>query len=288
MQTLRLLLSAIVFSLACIAAEKKPVGTGGSFKGPLGLQMYSLRHTSAKNPLQALDMARDFGFVELETGAFRYKPDEFLNLLHDRGLKLVSTGAGYDNLRTNAAAVAANAKALGAKFVMCAWIPHKERGKFSEKEARDAAEVFNRAGEALKKEGVTFAYHIHGYEFQPWKEGTLFDLIAQETKPDFVTFELDVYWAVYGGADPVALLEKYGSRWTLMHVKDLKKGVKGNLIGTGPDEESVAIGQGQVNWPAVLKAAEKAGVKHYFIEDESLDAVKQIPESIKYLEQIRW
>lgn len=280
MPILRFLVLGLLLSITIFAAEKKPVGTGGSFKGPLGLQMYSLRHISAKNPLQALDMARDFGFVELETGPYRFKPDEFLKHLSDRGLKLVSTGSSYDGLRTNAAGVAASAKALGAKYVMCAWIPHA-RGQFNEKNARDAAEVFNRAGEILKKEGITFAYHIHGFEFHPWQNGTLFDLIAQETKPEFVSFELDVYWAVYGGADPVALLEKYGSRWVLMHVKDLKKGVKGNLIGTGPDEESVAIGQGQVNWPAVLKAAEKAGVKHYFIEDESLDAATQIPQSIK-------
>jgi sugar phosphate isomerase/epimerase len=284
---IRFLFFSLCLALGVSAAEKKPVGTGGSFKGPLGLQMYSLRHVSAKNPIQALDMARDFGFVELESGPGRFKPDEYLKLLSDRGLKLVSSGAGFDQLRTNAPTLAANAKALGVKFVMCSWIPHS-RGAFNEKNARDAAEVFNRAGELYKKEGITFTYHIHGYEFQPWKEGTLFDLIAQETKPEFVSFELDVYWAVYGGADPVKLLEKYGSRFALMHVKDLKKGAKGNLIGTGPDEESVAIGQGQVDWPAVLKAAEKAGVKHYFIEDESLDAAKQIPDSIKYLESIRW
>jgi len=69
---------------------------------------------------------------------------------------------------------------------------------------RDASAVFNRAGEKLKAAGLRFAYHPHGFEFQPWKEGTLFDLMVAETKPEFVAFELDVFWAVHGGADPMS------------------------------------------------------------------------------------
>jgi sugar phosphate isomerase/epimerase len=117
----------------------------------------------------------------------------------------------------------ARARALGVKYVVCGWVPH-EKGKFDEPRARDAIAVFNTAGEKLKTAGFRFAYHPHGFEFQPYKNGTLFDLMAAETQPAFVSFELDVFWAVHGGADPVKLLEKYGSRFELMHIKDLKKG----------------------------------------------------------------
>jgi len=112
--------------------------------------------------------------------------------------------------------------------------------------------------------------------------------MASETKPEFVAFEMDVFWVAHGGADPVKLMQKYGNRFELMHVKDLKKGITGNLTGNAPDEWSVPIGQGQVNWPAVLREAERAGLKHYFIEDEAVGAIDQIPQSLRYLENIRF
>src|SRR5262249_36670679 len=157
-------------------------------------------------------------------------------------------------LRDDADGVIRDAKALGVEYVICGWIPHA-KGKFSEQNARDASVVFNRAGEKLKTAGFRLAYHPHGYEFQPYHDGTLFDLLAAETRPEYVAFELDVFWAVHGGADPQKLLERYGSRFELMHLKDLKKGVTGNLTGNAPDADSVSLGQGQVNWPAVLQAA---------------------------------
>ena len=133
---------------------------------------------------------------------------------------------------------------------------------------REAIEVFNVAGPKFKQAGITFTYHCHGYEFQPFGDGTLFDLIVKETKPDAVFFELDVFWAQQGGANPAKLLEKHGSRFKLMHVKDLKKGAEKNSTGAAPDETSVPVGEGEVDWKSVLKAAEQAHVEHYFIEDE--------------------
>jgi len=116
----------------------------------------------------------------------------------------------------------------------------------------------------------------------------MLDLMVSETKPEFVAFELDVFWAVHGGADPVRLLKKHGHRFELMHVKDLKKGAKGDLTGGAPDSDSVSIGQGQVDWPAVLREAKRAGIKHYFIEDEAVEAIDQIQPSIRYLEHVKW
>jgi sugar phosphate isomerase/epimerase len=190
-------------------------------------------------------------------------------------------------LKSNPDALVEQAKKLGVKYVMCAWIPH-EKGHFSEKNAREAIDVFNIAAAKFKAAGITFAYHCHGYEFQPFGEGTLFDLIVKETKADSVFFELDVFWAQQGGADPARLLEKYGSRFKLMHVKDLKKGAAKNSTGEAPDEDSVPVGQGEVDWKAVLKAAEAAHVEHYFIEDEAKEAVEQIPKTLRYLEGLRW
>jgi sugar phosphate isomerase/epimerase len=208
-------------------------------------------------------------------------------MIEAAGMKLVGTFSDYQRLRDDINGVIADARALGVQYVVCGWIPH-DKGHFNESNARDAVAVFNQAGEKLKDAGLRFAYHPHGFEFQPHKDGTLFDLMVAETKPEFVAYELDVFWAVHGGADPVKLLNKYGSRFELMHVKDLRKGAKGDLTGSAPDADSVVIGRGQVNWPAVLEAAERVGVKHYYIEDESVEAIDQIPGSLRYLEGVTW
>jgi sugar phosphate isomerase/epimerase len=281
------LLIGLVGTVSVIAAQKQ-AGIGPSFKGPIGLQMYSLRFYAPSNAIAKLEKAREMGFTAIEGGGLpRTSPQESVKVIEQHGLKLVSTGADYNRLKNDPDAAVAQAKALGAKYVMCSWIPHP-KGKFSEKEAREAAQVFNAAGEKYKNAGITFTYHCHGYEFQPYGDGTLFDLIVKETKPEFVSFEIDVFWAQQGGADPAKLIQKHGLRFKLMHVKDLKKGAVINSTGGAPDEDSVPVGQGQIDWVAVLKAAEKAGVEYYFIEDEAKNAVEQIPQSLTYLENLKW
>lgn len=110
----------------------------------------------------------------------------------------------------------------------------------------------------------------------------------KETNPKFVTYEMDVFWIVFPGQDPVKLLKKYGKRWELMHLKDMKKGTKTGSLSGGTDvNNDVALGAGQIDMAAVLHAAKKAGVKWYFIEDESTSSEQQIPESLRWLEQVK-
>jgi Sugar phosphate isomerases/epimerases len=259
-----------------------------SFKGPVGLQLYSLRDQFAKDLPATLDQVRSFGieYVEL-AGTYNLTPEKFKALLDSKGLKPISGHFSFEQLRDHVEDVARDAKTLGLQYVGCAWIPHND--PFDEKACREAIRVFNRAGEALAKHGLKFFYHTHGYEFHPYGNATLFDLMMAETKPAFVRYQMDVFWIVHPGQDPVKLFEKYGSRFELMHVKDMKKGTPtGLLTGHSDVNNDVAVGTGVMNWPAILKAAKKAGVKWYFLEDESQNVVEQIPQSLRYLEQVKF
>lgn len=274
-----------LLSLTTPAAE---VGTGASFKGPTGLQLYSLRGIATQNPPKALKQAADFGFKWVETaGTYNLPPDKFKALLAEHGLKPVSGHFPYDRWKTEPEKVLAEAKAIGLQYAGCAWISHKP--PFNEAAARDAIAVFNRAGELGAKQGIKVFYHAHGYEFHPHGDGTLMDLLIKETNPKHVAFELDVLWVVFPGHDPVQWLTKYPGRWELMHLKDLKKGVKtGDLSGKTDVTNDVPLGTGQMNWPAILKAAQASGVKYYFIEDESPTVVEQIPQTLKYLGDVKF
>ncbi|MDD4788291.1 MAG: hypothetical protein PHO07_14040, partial [Pirellulales bacterium] len=110
-----------------------------------------------------------------------------------------------------------------------------------------------------------------------------------ETDPQTVFFQMDVLWVVLPGQDPVKLLEKYPRRWLLMHLKDLRKGVPlGSLSGSTDLTNDVALGTGQVDFPTLLRTAQRIGVEYYFIEDESPTAIEQIPRSLRFLESVEW
>jgi sugar phosphate isomerase/epimerase len=260
----------------------------GSFHEPIGLQLYSLRADFTRNVPATLEKVKAFGIRDVElAGTYNLSADKFKEMLKANDLRPVSGHFPFDAYVTNLAGVVKDAKTLGLKYAGCAWIPHD--GDFDEKECRRAGEVFNKAGEELARHGIKFFYHVHGFEFQPRDNGTLLDLLMAETNPKHVAYEMDVFWVVFPGQDPVRLLEKYKGRWELMHLKDLKKGVAtGSLSGKTDVSNDVALGTGQMDWKAILAAAKKAGIKHYFIEDESPTAAEQIPQTIKFLKEIAW
>lgn len=286
-----LLLTAtfIVSTFCCTSAASRAAEEGGRFVGEPGLQLYSLRSQFALRGVPwTLDQVKGFGITEVElAGTYNLTPEQFKAELDKRGLKAVSSHFPYKRYKTDLENVVKEAKAMGLQYAGCAWIDHKD--DFDEAECRDAIETFNRAGEALSKEGIQFFYHTHGYEFQPHGSGTLFDLFMQETRPEWVSVQMDVLWVIFPGQDPAKLLEKYGNRWCLMHLKDLKKGVAtGALTGHTDQSNDVSLGTGQMNWPSIFSAAQKVGIKHYFIEDESPTSMEQIPQSLVFLRQIRW
>jgi len=273
----------VVLAASSVFAQKSKL----LFPQKPGMVSYTYRKSLQKDAAATLDTIKALGITDMEfSSLFGKTAQEMRKLLDERGIKCSSYGVSYDDLTNKIKEVGDNAKILGASYVRVAWIPHK--GDFTLAMAQKTVEDFNQFGKTLKdNHGLTFCYHNHGYEFQPHEGGTLFDYIVQKTDPKYVSFEMDVLWTFFPGQDPAALLNKYGNRFKLMHLKDLKKGVKGDLSGGTSPENDVPLGTGQLNIPAILIAAQKAGVQHYYIEDESSNIATQVPQTLAYLKDLK-
>lgn len=280
---------ALAATIILLSASEILLAQKSLYTAPFGIQTYTFRRSIGADPAKVLDTIKMMGFTEIEGGGGRMSPEEFKKLCDERGISIPSTGAGYEQLvrsRESLDSIIARTKILGAKYIMCAWIPHKD-GVLSFDEAKKAVEDFNRIGKTLKENGLTFCYHAHGYEFQPYENGTLLDYMMKNTNPEYVSFQMDIFWIQFGGGDPAGLLKKYGNRWKTMHLKDMKKGTKKDLTGLTSTENDVALGTGELDIPGILKEAKKIGIKHYFIEDESSNITTQVPQSLQYLKSLK-
>ncbi|MGZ3754432.1 MAG: sugar phosphate isomerase/epimerase family protein [Mucilaginibacter sp.] len=252
-----------------------------------GIVSYTYRNNFQKDVPGTLDIVKGNGITDIEfSNLFKQTPEDLRRMIDEHGIKCSSYGVSYEDLVNKTAEVANAAKTLGAQYVRVAGIPHK--GVFTLENAQQAVADFNKYGKILKDQyGLTFIYHNHGFEFQLYEDGTLYDYLVKKTDPKYVSLELDILWAFFPGQDPAGLLAKYGKRYKALHLKDLRKGVAGNMSGGTAQDNDVILGTGQIDIPAVLKAARKAGVKHYYIEDESSSSIAQVPESIKYINSLK-
>lgn len=258
------------------------------FSGTLGMELWTYRRAAQADLPATLQLIRGLGLEDIETSGFYGRSAaEFRVLLDQAGLTCRSLISSYERLSQEPEAVAADARTVGAEYVIVAGIPRK--ANLTLDETRQAAADFNRWGRLLGEHGLRFGYHPHGFEFVPFGDGTLFDLLLQETLPELVTFELDIFWFSHAGADPVAYLNRWPGRFELMHLKDMQVGTPtGVPTGKAPRETNVALGAGRLPMSDILRAAAKAGVKRYYIEDESPRAAQQVPASLRYLGTVRF
>ena len=251
----------------------------------IGLQLYTFRNQIPKDIPGMLQKISNMGIRELEGGGtYGLSIDSFKTLLKKNNLRLVSVGAGFKELDSNPRTAVEKAKIFGATYVTCTWIPHEK--EFTIDHAKKAVDVFNKAGKLLKENGISLVYHPHGYEFGAYEGNTLFDYMMKNMDPAYANFEMDVFWIKHPGQDPVALLKKYPNRFLLMHLKDRKPGTPGNQDGKADVESNVVLGSGDVGIADIMREAPKAGVKHYFIEDESSRSEQQVPESLAFLKTL--
>jgi sugar phosphate isomerase/epimerase len=266
--------------------------TRAPFGERIGVQLYSVRNQLKADVRGTLAAVARMGFRDVEVyKTWGLTPAEFRAELDKNGLRARSLMVGFDAVEKDIATVIADARILGAGFVTVAWIPHQGDTYTAEDNERAIA-VFTGAGTALRDAGIRFAYHCHGYEFHPGGIGErLFDQMIQRTPPGVVDFELDVFWAVHGGADPVAYLRRYPGRFPLLHLKDMRAGTPVGLSnGKADDEASTEIGTGTIDMAPIVRAAEAAAgdvPPSYFIEDESRAAPEQLPRSLGFLRALK-
>jgi sugar phosphate isomerase/epimerase len=250
----------LVPSFACVASDKKSVG----------LQLYSLRDELPKDVKGTIAKVAKAGFKEVETYGFSIKdqfwgltPAEFKKLLDDNGLTAPSGHYGLGSYLTDGnteelkAAIAA-AKVLGSEYVTIPWLDESIRK--SADDYKKIAVKINEAGKLAKEGGIRLAYHNHNFEFEKQGDTTGYEILLKGTDKNLVDFELDLYWVVRSGNDPIKLFKENPGRFTMWHVKDMDK---------ANPALNAEVGTGSINFKPIFADAKLSGMKHFFVEHET-------------------
>ncbi|WP_394674700.1 sugar phosphate isomerase/epimerase family protein [uncultured Chryseobacterium sp.] len=244
----------------------------------LGIQLYTVREALSANPEKTLEKLAKMGFTDLEiygyNGTFFGRTaNEFNSILKNTGQRVVSshhtTGIAHpdpDTLLHGWEKTVEDMKTIGAEYMVCSYIFPEER---TPENYRKLPGILNTAGAVVRKAGMQLAYHNHDFEFETMDDaGNVYDFILKNSSPELVKMELDLYWIAKAGLDPLDYFEQYPGRFPLWHVKDMKAGNK----------DFTEIGNGILDFKRIFNKQKQAGLKHWFLEQDSSD--KDIFESI--------
>ena len=245
----------------------------------VGLQLYTVRDLMKADLPGTLARVAAIGYKEVEfAGYFGRTPAEIRELLRRNGLTSPSTHLPFESLTNDWQKQLDTANAAGHQWVTIAYIAEEKRKTLDD--WRRHAELFNRAAAQAKSAGLRFAYHNHDFEIRPVGGTRPLDLLLTSTDPKLVDFEMDLYWVVFGGGDPLDFFNRYPKRFALLHVKD---------SAGPPDNKMVDVGQGTINFRQIFAQSEKAGTEHYFVEhDQPADPIATITNSYNYLHNLTY
>src|SRR3984885_14684895 len=254
----------------------------------VGVQLYTVRSILPQKPLETLRAIEKVGYREVEVTAENL--DAIWPSLQKTSLKAVSAHLSDELFMRDQAKLPPaldDAKKRGFEYVVCPYIKPSDRGGVEV--IRKLGDTLNAAGELCNKAGLRLCYHNHAFEYQPTPDGRLLDVLMKTADPKLVSLELDVMWAHVGGADPVSILQQYGDRIPLVHLKNVAPSVETRYNENIPRTAFRELGNGSVDIPAVLRAAKQAGVKHYFVEQDYTpgDPLQSLRESFQYLEGLK-
>ena len=255
-------------------------------KKPVGVQLYTLRNEIGKDPKGTLERVAQLGYKQVETFGygnrkwFNFSPTELSAVLKSNGLSSPSghTYPGSFFLKASWEdewkRAVEDSKALGQEFIVIPWLEEAYRN--SADNYKKIAAGLNKAGGMAKEGGLRLAYHNHDFEFATVEGQTGFDILAKETDAKLVQFELDLYWAVKAGHDPVKLFEQHPGRFCMWHVKDMDK---------TPKKFFTEVGNGVIDFKRIFKHAKLSGMKYFFVEQDQCPGspFDSIAKSIGYL-----
>jgi sugar phosphate isomerase/epimerase len=230
--------------------------------GPVGIQLYTLRSAMAEDLEGTIERVAEIGYGEVEfAGYFDRTPAQVRAVLDRVGLKAPATHLGIEQVRDNLDATIESARTIGIQWLVVPSLPGSMRNVDG---YREAAAILNLAGERAKAAGIGVGFHNHDVEFRPVDGRVPMDILIEETDPDLVTFELDLYWISRAGRDPLEYLNAHPGRFTMVHVKDMDASDEMRMVDPG---------EGIIDFPAIHAARERAGIRHWFVEhDRPADA----------------
>lgn len=245
---------------------------------PIGVQLYTIRDAITRDLDGSLARVAAIGYREVELAGYRsHTVTEFKAALDRHGLSAPSTHIAMERIRDQLPKVLDEAHTLGHSFVVCPNIANEKAGLDG---YRDAADILNYAGEIARRSGIRIGYHNHGTELAPIGGVRPYDVMLERTEPALVIMEMDIYWLVTGGGDPLAYFNKYPGRFRMVHVKDMD--------GT-PARKMVDVGKGVIDWKEIFAHSHQAGIEHYFVEhDEAPDPFASIAASYEYLRKLEF
>ena len=258
--------------------------TTGSLK-EFGLQLYTLRDDMPKDPKGILKQVAEMGYKQVESfegkmGIFWGMTNlEFKKYMDDLGMKIVSSHCDINNDFERKANEAA---AIDMKYLISPYVGAQK----TLDDYKKIAEKFNERGETCKKAGLRFAYHNHEYSFKLQEGQFPQDILMQNTNADLVDYEMDVYWVVTAGQDPIEWLKKYPNRFKLLHIKDRKKNAE-----LTEREASVNVGTGSIDFKKVLTVAKENGIQYYIVEQEKYENTTPLlaaKADADYLKQLKF
>lgn len=257
----------------------------------VGVQLYTVRDLMKDDFEGTIAKVAQIGYKEVEfAGYFGRTGKQVREVLDKNGLKAPSTHVQYDELDDKFPSVIETSKEIGLDYIICPWIPEELRK--SPDIWKQAAEKFNRCGEASKKAGMQFGYHNHWFEFLPTNGKLPYDELLTMCDANLVKMEMDLCWITVAGGDPLKYFAKYPGRFPLVHVKDFKtkpKITSGGSQNFGDTVDLTEVGSGVIDWKKIFSHSEQAGIKHYIVEhDHPKEPLESIKKSYEYLVNLRW
>jgi sugar phosphate isomerase/epimerase len=230
---------------------------GAALVTPVGVQLYTVREEMKKSVEKTLERIAQIGYREVEfAGYYDRTPKQIVATLKANRLAAPASHTPLEAMRKDWNKTLDAASEIGHHYLVCPWIPEEERQSVDN--YRRIAGDLNKAAEAAKARGISFAYHNHDFEFQPLAGTIGYDVLLAETDPKLVKMEMDLYWITKGGRDPIQYFEKYPGRFGLVHVKDVKA-----------DGEMTEVGAGTIPFAKIFAKARTAGIEHYFVEHDN-------------------